>query len=158
MIGERMMTDMRRVRTIVVAMLLAGVSQRAAAQLASVRVSGSPAKLEVTGAVAGSQPNADFDNSTTYTVANLFGNKKVTAQLNAAMPNGVTLMATFAAPSGATSIPNVVLDATARDVVTGIGFTLGTARSITYTLSATPAAGVVPAQSRSVTLTIVSAP
>jgi hypothetical protein len=34
----------------------------------------------------------------------------------------------------------------------------GVTRGITYTLSATPAAGVVPLQSRTVTLTIVSMP
>ena len=152
------MTLVRSMRMVVVAMLLAGASRRAAAQYSSVRVSGSPGKLEVQGSVAGATPTPDSDNSSTYTVANIFGSKKVTAQLNAAMPSGVTLSATFAAPSGATSIPNVFLDATARDVVTGIGFTLGTTKTITYTLSATPAAGVVPAQSRTVTLTIVSAP
>ena len=111
-------------------------------------------------AVAGSVAAAVTDNSTTYTVRNFGGtnSRKITAQLNAAMPTGVTLRATFDAPSGAVSVPNVALDATPRDVVTGIDFTINATKGITYTLSATPAAGVVARQSRTVTLTITSAP
>ena len=62
-------------------------------------------------------------------------------------------------PSGATSLGSVALDATTRDVATGLSASTGSAlQSITYTLSATAAAGVVPAQTRTVTLTITSAP
>jgi len=137
---------------------LHGRTAAAQVQFSVVRVSGSPAPMKVEGAVAGSVPAAAVDRSTSYTVATLTGHEKMTAQLSAPMPFGVTLAATFDVPSNWISIPNVALDATARDVVTGIDFTLGTTKTITYTLSATPAAGVVPPQSRTVTLTIVSAP
>lgn len=147
-----------RGRAVVAAALVVGLGHSAAAQFSAVRVSGSPATMRVEGSTAGAVPVPVIESSTSYTYANLLGNKKITAQLNASMPTGVTLRATFDAPRGATSIPNVQLDATARDVVTGLGFSLGSTAGITYTLSATPAAGVVPQQSRTVTLTVVSAP
>jgi hypothetical protein len=137
-------------------------------------VSGSPGTLVVQAAVAGMAPTSVMDNSTTYTVpANCAGNSddkganncktsgslKITARLSSTMPAGVTLAVTVNAPSGATSLGPVVLDATTRDVVTGIsGSTGSTLQSITYSLSATAAAGVVPAQTRTVTLTVTSAP
>jgi len=140
--------------------LLFLVGRHAGAQFATLRVSGSPATMQVQGAAAGSMALPVVESSTTYTFANIGGtnSRKIVAQLNAPMPAGVTLAVTFDAPSNAVRIPNVVLDATPRDVLTGIDFSLGSSGTITYTLSATPAAGVVPKQSRTVTLTIVSAP
>lgn len=140
-----------------IACLLGGRST-SAQQQAVVAVSGSPAPMRVQGAVAGSAPSSVIDASTTYTVATLGNPKKITAQLDSPMPAGVTLSATFDAPSNWVSFPNVQLDATPRDVVTSIDHTTGTTRSITYVLTATPAAGIVPPQSRTVTLTIVSMP
>ena len=139
-------------------------------------VSGSAGTLAVQTALAGMAPTSVIDNSTTYTVpANCAGNSddksgnncnkgssgslKITARLNSAMPAGVTLAITLSAPSGATSLGSVALDATTRDVATGLSASTGSAlQSITYTLSATAAAGVVPAQTRTVTLTVTSAP
>lgn len=143
-----------------VALLVVDGANAAGAQHATVQVSGSPATMRVSGATAGSVAAAVVESSTMYTVFSAGNNssKKIVAQLNAPMPTGVTLMVTFEAPSTAVSIPNVALDATPRDVVTGIDFTHGFTKGITYTLSATPAAGIVPVQSRTVTLTIVGAP
>ena len=156
--GRATTWGMWRSRAVVAAALVVGLGRSAVAQFSSVRVSGSPATMRVSGSTAGAGPAPAVESSTAYTFANLFGTKKITAQLNTSMPTGVTLSATFDAPKGATSIPNVHLDATARDVVTGLGFTLGSTEGITYMLSATPAAGVVPQQSRTVTLTVVTAP
>ena len=123
-------------------------------------VSGSPGLLRVSTAVAGSQPNAVSDASTTYTVVTLTPNRlyNVMAQLNAPMPAGVTLTMTLAAPPGATSLGPVSLDATARTVVTGVGRNITFTGGIAYQLLADVAAGVVPNSSRTVTLTIVRAP
>lgn len=147
---------------VVAVALVFGSSRIAAAQHETLLVSGSPAPMRVQTAVAGSVLVPVVDNSTTYTYTSQGdGNrKKITAQLNAPMPDGVTLQATFDSPDRASSIPDVVLDATARDVVTDLPFTHGSAvtMGITYTLTATPAAGIVPAQSRTVTLTIIRAP
>ena len=128
------------------------------ARAQALAVSGSPSTMRITSAVAGAQPTSVVDASTTYTMDPKQNNKKLVAQINAPMPTGVTLSVTLDAPPGATNVPNVALGTTAQTVVTNIDaqkkFTLG----ITYTLSATPAAGVVPLQSRTVTLTIVSMP
>lgn len=141
------------------AVLLFMGSRAAFAQ--TLAVSGSPAGLlRISSAVAGSQPISVSNATTTYTVVTPPANRlyNVTARLNAAMPTGVTLTATLAAPAGATSLGPVALDATARNVVTGITRNTTATQGITYQLSATVLAGVVPNSSRTVTLTIVQAP
>ena len=128
----------------------------------TIAVSGSPALLHITSAVSGSDPTAVTNATTTYTVVTpTAGNNtyKVTAQLDAAMPAGTTLTATFTAPAGGgTSTGAVALDVTARDMVTGIPKKQNSTQGITYTFSATAAAGVVPVTSRTVTLTILKFP
>lgn len=126
----------------------------------TIAVSGTPGLLRVSTAVAGSQPVAVSNATTTYTVTTPQPNRtyRISARLDAPMPLGLTLTATLAAPPGSTSLGAVALDATDRDVVTGIRRNTNTTRSITYQLSATVDAGVVPLSSRTVTLTIVQEP
>ena len=123
-------------------------------------VTASPATMTIsTVPLAGQQPTPVTDATTSYRVTTLFGGaKKITARLNAATPAGVTLTGTFTAPAGATSNGPVNLDVTARDVVTNINAVFNSTQTITYKLSATVAAGVVPLQSRTVTLTLVNFP
>jgi hypothetical protein len=123
-------------------------------------VSGSPANLVINTAIAGQPPTSDNDATTTYTVKALNKNNplKITGRLNAAMPPGMTLTISLAPPGGAVSNGTVTLDATTRDLVGDITNSNAQTRSITYTLSATAAAGVVPPQSRTVTLTITAWP
>jgi hypothetical protein len=138
---------------------LSAFGHAAGAQPSKLSVSGSPATMRITTATAGFQPLPVMESSTTYSYDGNQSTTKITAQLSAPMPSGVTLRVTFEAGPDATSIPNVALDALARDVVTNIAKTNGAVtRGITYTLSATTAAGVVPLQSRTVTLTIVTMP
>lgn len=140
------------------AFALAGGTRAAGAQ--TLNVSGSPGLLRVSTAVAGSEPIAVTNASTTYTVTTGNPNRlhKITARLSAPMPVGVTLTGSFDAPAGATSLGPVALDATARDVVLDIPRRTTATHAITYTLSATVAAGVIPNSSRTVTLTIVQQP
>jgi hypothetical protein len=145
------------VRAVVAAGLIAGFSRVGHAQSTTLRVSGSPAAMRIQGATAGQVAAPAVESSTSYTINN-HGTTKITAQLNAPMPTGVTLSATFGAPAGAVSLPNIALDALARDVVTGITAYGTNTAGITYTLSATLDAGVVPIQTRMVTLTVVTAP
>ena len=137
--------------------LLAIASRALASQ--TLTVAGNPAALTVTSALAGSQPTP-VSASTNYTVTTPNANRtyKITAQLNQAMPAGVTLSATLVAPTGGTSLGAVALDATARDVVTGILKGTNATQTITYQLSALVSAGVVSSSSRTVTLTIVQFP
>ncbi|MDB4889961.1 MAG: hypothetical protein JWL61_1816 [Gemmatimonadetes bacterium] len=135
-------------------------SRPAVAQVVTLSVTASPGAMNITSApAAGSQPSAVTDASTSYRLTSLFApQKKITAQLNAPMPTAMTLTATFATAGGGSSNGPVALDATARDMVINIGGALFSTSAITYVLSATVAAGVVPSQTRTVTLTILNYP
>ena len=139
--------------------LLPVASALAQATAGRITVGAAPATLRITAAVAGFDPTA-VSAATTYTIRAGKANKpqKVSAQLNAAMPAGVTLTVELTAPTGATSNGPVALDATVRDLVGNITNTTVETETITYTLSATAAAGVVPFSSRTVTFTVASWP
>ena len=125
---------------------------------AQITVSGDPALMKISAAVAGGTPASVSNALTTYTVTKPgSGSWTITAQLNTVMPAGVTLTTSFAASSGAASAGTVTLTTAAVKVVTGITKKQSN-ETITYTLSATPAAGVVSLQTRRVTLTAVAAP
>ncbi|MFI5246239.1 MAG: hypothetical protein ACHQQR_13480 [Gemmatimonadales bacterium] len=121
-------------------------------------MSGSPAQMTVSAAVAGSAPAAVSNTNTTYSLSTSppSGHYAITASINTPMPAGVTLTANLAASKGA-SAGAVALGTTAQNVVTGITKKMN-GQSITYTLTATVAAGVVPVQTRQVTFTLVSTP
>lgn len=151
---------MRRVPRLLVLAALASIPGVRAVGAQTIAVSGNPGLLRVSTAVAGSEPMAVSNSATTYTVTSPNANRphKVQAQLNAAMPPGLTLAATLDPPPGATSLGPIALDMTARDVVTGIPRNTNSTQGITYTFTASVAAGVVPSTSRIVTLTIVRGP
>lgn len=140
--------------------LLSFGSRLAAAQFLGLTVSGSPAPMIINSVTAaGQQPLSKINASTTYrALVFLAPAKKITARLNANMPANVTLIAQLAAPGGAASSGPVTLDVTTRDLVTNISNSFNTPMTITYTLSATVLAGVVPSQSRTVTFTLVNYP
>ena len=119
-------------------------------------VSSSSVSLTVNAAVAGSAPTAASDSSTSYAITTNESNRKITGSLNTAMPSGVSLSASLAAPTGGSSAGAVALTAVAQDLVTGISTLNESAKAITYDLSATSAAGVVPSASKTVTLTITA--
>lgn len=154
------MTPRSRNHLVSAALLLIASIRALGAQ--TVAVSSNPALLRVSTAVAGSEPTAVTDAVTTYTVTtppNPNTRYQVTAQLNASMPAGVTLTATFAtAGTSFSSAGAIALDVTARQVVFNIRKNITATGGITYTLTATAAAGVVPLSSRTVTLTILTYP
>jgi len=80
---------------------------------------------------------------------------KITAKIDTNMPTGLTLMVNLGAPSVGDSAGDVALSTTAASVVTGISQVAGSS-TITYTLSATPAAEV-GSGSRTVTFTLTDA-
>ena len=145
------------IRLIAAGLSLVG-SNAAAAQ--TVNVSGNPGLLRISTAIAGSEPIAVSNSGTTYTVTTGNPNRphKIMARLSAPMPVGVTLTASLAAPPGATSLGPIALDAIDRDVVLDIPRRTTATQAITYALSATVAAGVIPNSSRTVTLTLVQQP
>lgn len=122
-------------------------------------VSGDPAAMNVSTATAGVEPDAVSDATTTFAITTNCGDngKKITASINTAMPSGVTLNINLAAPTGAVSSGDTDIsnaNVTALDVVTGIDGVAESAKTITYKLDATVAAGVVASATKTVTLTI----
>jgi len=142
------------------AVLLLICSRTVASQ--TISVSGDPAPMTVSNAVAGTQPIA-ATGATLYTISTPKGGGNrsfaITAQLNAPMPAGVTLTATFAVPTaGGTSLGAVTLDATTRDVITNLPKNVNSTQGITYQVAAVVSAGVVSTSTRVVTLTILQTP
>lgn len=163
-------TPRSRRRLVLLACLTTAAGHSAAAQTASqtvsfevqainqISVSGNPSALVVNAAVAGSAPTSVSTGATTWSVTTNETSRKVTASLNSAMPSGVTLSVALHAPGSATSTGSVALGTSAVDLVTGISKLNTSGLSITYTLAATAAAGVVAADSRTVTFTLVAGP
>lgn len=120
-------------------------------------ISGNPGNLVVNTAVAGSQPTDATEATTTYNITTNGTNKKITAQLDTAMPANTTLKVALTAPAVGSSAGEVTLSATAADLVTGVTQVIGSGLSIAYRLQATVAAGVVGAATKTVTFTIADA-
>ena len=135
------------------------MAAQAQGNVGTITVGAAPALLRVNSAVAGFQPGAKTGTST-ITVKAARANKpqKIMVQLNAAMPAGLTLSLDMTAPTGATAAGTVALDATARELMGNITNLTNETETLTYTFTATVAAGVVAAQSRTVTFTITAWP
>lgn len=123
-------------------------------------VSADPGKLSITTATAGSPPDAAVNSATTYTVRvrNKNQPQKIVAELDAAMPAGTTLTIDLSAVTKSTSVGPVSLTTTPQDVVVDISNTVNRTAAITYTFSASSAAGVVPSSIRTVTFTVLAYP
>lgn len=119
-----------------------------------ISVSGDPTNLVVNTATAGSEPTADTDATTTWAVTTNESSKKMTGSIDSNMPANTTLEVNLAAPTGGTGQGDVTLSTTAGDLVTGIATVAESGLTITYTLSATIAAGVVAQAQKTVTLTL----
>ena len=144
--------------------LIAGVSSAASAQTATqivtfqvdainqIAFSGSPS-LVVNTATAGSNPTSATANAT-WAVTTNQSTAKITASINSAMPAGLTLSVALVAPAGGSSAGTQALGTSDVDVVTGITKLAQGGISLTYTLDATAAAGVISSTTRTVTYTI----
>lgn len=119
-------------------------------------VSSATVSLTVSAATAGSAPTTATDSSTTYAITTNQATRKITGAVNTAMPAGVTLSVDLAAPTGGTGAGSTSLGTVAADLVTGISTLNESGKTITYSLAATSAAGVVASASKTVTLTITA--
>jgi hypothetical protein len=142
-------------RICAIAVLLLYGSRSAAAQQAL-----SPAgPIVVASAVAGAQPTSVVYAAPGYSgVVPFVGQMKIVAQLNANTPTGVTLAVRITGGSSGTSLGYVALDISPRDIVLATTPGFYSTVNISYSLSATVAAGVVAATSRTVTYTLVTYP
>lgn len=121
-------------------------------------VSGNPGTMVVGTAVAGSAPEPAAEGSTTYGLADVAATSRITARVDAPLPTGVVLKVRLAAPAGAVSSGEVALSTVEQDVVRHIGVGSYSGLAITYELSATSAAGVVPLTGPAVTFALKSDP
>jgi hypothetical protein len=147
------------------AALLLIVSGRASAQatqdvsfevqaISELTFTGSPS-LVISAATAGSAPTS-ATASASYAISTNELNRTITAEIDSDMPTGLTLSVSLAAPSGATSSGVVALSTTAQPVVTGVANVNASGLGVSYSLAATSAAGVVAADTRTVTYTIIA--
>lgn len=119
-----------------------------------IALSGTAPVLTINAAVAGVAPTPATATQTYAVTTN--ENAKISAALDTAMPEGLTLTAAMAAPTGATSLAAVALTTTGQDLVTGISKLNEADLSLTYGLAATSAAGVVTSSNRVITYTITA--
>jgi hypothetical protein len=151
---------MRRVSVTLCALvlLLAGWTKAAQAQLTILTLSTpSVAAFNATTAGAGSDPTALSSSGLTYFLKSKHpaGPTKIQAQIDSPMPVGTTLTLNMAAPgSNGQSVGPVALTTTPQNVLINVDKENGSTYGMTYTFTATAAAGVVPSQTRTVTLTM----
>ena len=126
----------------------------------TISVGANPSTMTVTNTPAPGLDPLPISVTSTYSITTNQPNKifKVTGQLNANMPAGLTLTASMDVPSGATSLGAQTLTTTPIDIITGITRNTTFSGTITYQFIATATAGVIAAQSRGVTYTILRAP
>jgi hypothetical protein len=155
---------------ILVALALVGVASTATAQpvtqdvtiavnaVSQIAVTGGAQSLTISTATAGS-PLTSASVTVSWAVTTNQLDQKVSASLDQNLPAGVTLSAQLEAPTagGLSTGPNP-LSTTASDLVTGISTLAEGGLDLTYTLSATLAAGTVASQTRTVTYTITAGP
>ncbi|MBI5207018.1 MAG: hypothetical protein HY934_04420 [Candidatus Firestonebacteria bacterium] len=121
-----------------------------------ITVAGAPS-LTINTGTAGSDLS-DVTAAATYSITTNGSGKKITGQITTGgdMPSGTALKINLTAPTGGTSALTQTLISTGSvDLVTGVTKTLGSGLGITYTFSASVAAGEVSG-SRTVTLTITN--
>ncbi len=122
-------------------------------EIAIIAVQGS-VSMTINQATAGQTPDA-ATASATYAVTTNGTQKKITAELDSDMPTGLTLNATMAAPSGASSAGKTTLSSSAVDLVTNVTKVRGNGLSLAYEAIATVDADPENV-SRTVTYTITN--
>ncbi len=104
-------------------------------EIAIIAVQGN-VSMTINQATAGQAPDA-ATASATYAVTTNGTQKKITAELDSDMPDGLTLNATMAAPSGASSAGKTELSDKAVDLVTNVTKVRGSGLSLAYEAIAT---------------------
>jgi len=122
----------------------------AVSDIYTIEVSGDPGDMTITDAVPGSDPTPVTDASTTYSIThNDADGAKITAELAPALAPGYTLEIAMGVS------PTVDISTVIRDAVPNVAAGASTLNAITYTFSATAAAGPLASTGETVTLTVV---
>ena len=117
-------------------------------------ISGSPGPLTINTAVAGQDPLPVSDSSTFYNIQNDNNGAKIMGSISSNMPPNTAMTINITAPSGATRPGPIALSTIPQILPAGIPQCVYNQLSITYTLSATAAAGVIGTRQCVLTLTL----
>ena len=117
----------------------------------SMTVSGNPPVLAIS-----TIPGTAGDGSTSYGVSTNQANRRITGQLDSAMPEYTQLQVSLQAVTGSTSAGSQILSTTPVTLVTGVTRLAESGRSITYTFNALSGADEISVTSRTVTFTITN--
>jgi hypothetical protein len=117
-----------------------------------ISASGNPGLMKITTAVPGSDPTPVTDATTTYSFThnNKANGAKITASGSVALASGYVLKVSL---DGNTAVD--ISSTSAQDAVTSIAAGAYTGKSISYTFSATAAAGPLSSTGETVTFTVV---
>ncbi|MEK6649718.1 MAG: hypothetical protein AABY75_01965 [Bacteroidota bacterium] len=118
-------------------------------------VSGNPGALTISDMVVGASSASTSDASSNYSMTTNVANSRMTAQMDAALPAGLTLTIALVGGNGTTAGTVDVSDGTAKNVVTAIARGAANAQTITYGFTADASAGAFTG-SRVVTLTLTN--
>jgi len=123
-----------------------------------ISVSGNPGLLEILAPNAGETPEAVQDATTSVSYSTNSSNKKITGELDADMPTGVTLELHVDSPGGAGGLSQgyKVLTIVSKDLVNGISKASVADATLTYILSADITAETIENEPRTVTLTMTA--
>ena len=125
--------------------------------ISKISVSGNPGPLVIRNTTSFSDVYSISDENTTYSLITNVDNMKIVASINNRMPEGTRLMLKVAnnraASAGQVDVSNAL---TPVDVVTGIGKGKDVDQSISYTFIADADVLEVPAQSRTLILTLTN--
>ena len=126
-----------------------------------IATSGDPSALTINNGTAGVDALAPAtDNSTTYSITqNVANTVKITANMDAVLPAGYTLLLSLASTKGTSAGSVDISNATsgsAVDIVTAINRGADAGQAIGYTFSANASAGMLSSTTRTVTLTLTN--
>lgn len=123
-----------------------------------ISMSGNTVALRIDGGTAGNPAlQSVSDNATTYSMLqNSSASWKITANLDAALPQGFALSINLESSKGTSSGTVDISNSTPVNVVTGTANGADNNKRITYTFSALASAGTLASATRVVTLTISS--
>ncbi len=124
-------------------------------EINAITVSGN-VSLNISGAVAGSNPADASNAATSYDITVNGGSKKLTGALDALFSTGISLDVLLVPPTGGTAVRRT-LGTTTQDLVTGFGYVAETGLAITYTaIVSAQAAPNGAGQTRTVLLTLTN--
>ncbi|MDQ7826687.1 MAG: hypothetical protein RDV48_28045 [Candidatus Eremiobacteraeota bacterium] len=119
-----------------------------------ITVQGDPGIMEVFVSLNQSGAREVIDSSSSYSFFTNAKRRKITGTLDQNAPSYTMLKVNLAAPPGGTSLGDVSLSSSPKDLVVGVGKRTGKNLTITYKFAAEKEAGRVPLTRRTVTYTL----